>query len=146
MNLTGRPISIAYAILLAGCAWLAWRQMLGMGFGMGESVGGIGLVGATFLIVTALGIAGLALASLGSWTQYPFFSLIAMAGVIGVLPEALIFLREPNGIPIWQWNDPQFAAPGALVFVLDLLAGLSSWLRFRQLVHKSPPPTLPLQG
>ena len=65
MNLTGRPISIAYAILLAGCAWHAWRQMEGMMFAFGEYVGPRGLLAPAFLIITAFSIVALAVAVLG---------------------------------------------------------------------------------
>jgi hypothetical protein len=146
MNLTGRPISIAYAILLAGCAWLAWRQMLGLGFAMGETAGGIGLSGDAFLIVTAISIAGLALASLGSWTRWPFFSLIATLSLIGVLPMASIYFKQSLDVPIWHYNSPWVGASEILAFVLDIAAIWLSWLRFRHLAHKSPPSTLPSQG
>src|ERR1035441_1929221 len=120
MNLTGRPISIAYAILLAGCAWLAWRQMLGLGFAMGETAGGIGLSGDAFLIVTAIRIAGLALASLGSWTRWPFFSLIATLSLIGVLPMASIYFKQSLDVPIWHYNSDLTGA--CFAWVLDPMA------------------------
>jgi hypothetical protein len=145
MNLTGRPVSIIYGLLLASCAWLAWRQMLGWAFGMGESAGGIGFVGAALLVVTSLGILGLALAALGFLIRPPLLALIAMISIVAILPETLIFLRQSGGIPILRWDDPQFAAPGAIVFILDLVAGLFSWLRYRQLTRKSTP-ALPSQS
>jgi len=144
VNLTGRPISILYGLLLAACACLAAYQLFGMMFAMGESEEA-GLLATGFLILTALGIAGLALAALGSWTQHPFFSLVAMAGLVGVLPEALIFLRQSSQPTIWQWNSPLVAASGIFAFILNIAAGVWSWFRYRQLVRKVPPPAnLPL--
>jgi len=116
-----------------------------MMFGMGES-GEEGPLAAVFLIVTALGVAGLALAALGSWTRHPFFPLIATAGFVGVLPEALIYLRQSAEPTIWQFNSPWIAASGIFAFVLDIAAGWLCLLRFRQLVHKTSLPALPSQG
>lgn len=143
MNLTGRPISFVYGLLLATCSWLAWRQMLGMLFGMGESASSIGFAGVALLIVTALGISGLALGALGFWIRRPLLSLIAAISVVGILPEALIFLRQSGSITIWRWDNPQFAAPSALIFALNLIAGISSWFRYRQLAHKNSQTILP---
>ena len=142
MNFTGRPISIIYSLLLVVCACLAAYQMFGMIFGMGES-GAVDALAVAFLIVTALGIAGLALAALGSWTQHPFFSLIAMVGFVGVLPEALIFLRQSTDATIWQFNSPWIAASGIYTFVLDIALGISSWFRYRQFARKLPPADAP---
>jgi len=142
VNLTGRPISIIYGLLLAACACLATYQLFGMMFAMGESEES-GLLATGFLILTALGIAGLALAALGYWTKHPFFPLAAMVGLVGVLPEALIYLRQSPEPTIWQWNSPLVAASGIFAFMLDIAAGLWSWFRYRQLVRKVPPPANP---
>jgi len=37
---------------------------------------------------------------------------------------------------VWQFHSPWVGATGILVLVLDIAAGLWSWLRYRQLVRK----------
>ena len=145
MNLTGRPVSIAYAVLLAGCAWLAWRQLFGMMFAMGESET-TGFLASALVIGSALGIVALAVAALGSWTRRPFFSMIAMLGSIGVLPMASIYFKQSMGATIWQYNAPWVGATGILALVLDIAAVWISRLRFRQLVRMNSLPALPTQG
>ncbi|MGA2671790.1 MAG: hypothetical protein ABSE99_01070 [Terracidiphilus sp.] len=136
MNLTGRPISVAYAVLLAGCATFALRQTQGIMFGMGESGGALGLVAGAFLSVTVISTAALAVAALGSWTRWPVFSLIGIVSAVGVLPAASLYCRQTMDASYWQYNSPWVAAGDILAFVLDIAAVWLSWLRFRQLIRR----------
>ncbi len=146
MNLTGRPISIALAILLAGCVCLAVWQMFGMMFGMGESGEPASFLADAFLIFTALGILLLAVAALGSWSRHPFFPLAALVGCVGVLPMAAIFFKQSMGPTVWQYNDSWVAGSGILFFALDIAMVWLSWLRWRQLVRMISAPATPSQG
>ena len=146
MNLTGRPISIALAILIAVCVCLAVYQMCGMMFAMGDSGEPASFLPGAFLIFTAVGILLLAVAALGSWTRYPFFSLIALLGSVGVLPMTFIFFKQSMGPIVWQYNDSRVVLSGILFFVLNLAVAGLSWLRWRQLVRLVAPPATPSQG
>ena len=136
MNLTGRPISIAYAVLLAGCAGFALRQTEGIMFGIGESPGAIGFAAGAFLSVTVLSTAALAIAALGSWTRWPVFSLIGIVRAVGILPTATLFFRQTMDATYWQYNGPWAAVADILPLFLDIAVVWLSWLRFRQLTRR----------
>jgi len=83
---------------------------------------------------------------LGSWTRYPFFSLIALLGSVGVLPMTFIFFKQSMGPIVWQYNDSRVVLSGILFFVLNLAVAGLSWLRWRQLVRLVSLPATPSQG
>jgi hypothetical protein len=127
MNLTRMLVNLVYAVLLLGCACFARYQLFGLMFGIGESGTPIGPIIGTFLIGTMFGAVGLLIAALGSWTQWPALSILALGCSLGVLPATILFCWN-NGLrtPIVDILAPVF----------DLTAFIWSWLRFRQFAAK----------
>lgn len=142
------PLSIVNALLLAGCAYFAWHELFGLMFGMGESGTSPGLLGGAFLLVTALGVVGFAVAAFGVFSRLRVFGLLGLASAIASLPAAAIFawqevrviLSISNSTDPWlrswyqahTWDRVESFLPVAL----DLAAICLSALWLRQLARR----------
>jgi hypothetical protein len=147
MNPTGKVASFVYALVLLGCAYFAWFDTFAFAFAIGEGDGQVSFAVGTLLIGTLVGGAGLAVASLGSWTRWRAVSLIALVSALLVLPSAVLYgwltakafwMNTRLGMHFgpWAWASailPPFLGLAAVVF---------SWTRFRRLT--TPVPEAPL--
>jgi len=141
------PLSIVNVLLLAGCTYFAWHELFGLMFGMGESGGSPGLLGGAFLLVTALGVVGFAIAALGTFSRVRVFGLLGLASAIASLPAAAIFAWQEVRVivSISNSNDPWlrswyqahtwYRVESFLPAVLDLAAICLSALWLRQLAR-----------
>ena len=145
MKTDGLLFSIATFLVLGATAYLELFQLRGMMFGMGESGGPIAFLGSALLIMTALGILGLAIASLGAFTGKKAFAMIGLASCLLVLPMAVLYTwielhadilttrlpadvmmsYQTTHITVMQWIVDGVAVP------LVLTSTWISWLRIR---------------
>jgi hypothetical protein len=148
MNPTGKIASLIYALVLLGCAFFAGFDTFAFAFAIGDAGGQVGVAAGTLLIGTLVGGAGLAIASLGSWTRWRALSLIALVSALVVLPAAVLYgWQSANAFWIntllgmhygpWAW------ASAILPPFLGLTAVVLSWVRFRRLTAQLPEAPLP---
>jgi len=148
MNLTGKVASLVYALVLLGCAGFAGFDTFAFAFAIGDADGRITVASGTFLIGTLAGGGGLAIASLGSWTQWRPVRLVALASALVVLPAAVLYgWQSANAF----WNNTQLGmhygpwawASAILPPFLGLAGVVWSWERLRQLsaLSQNAPPT-----
>jgi hypothetical protein len=143
MNSTGKAASLVYVLLLLACAFFAGYDTFWTGFAIGDGGGLVGFAAGALLIGTLVGGAGLAIASLGSWTGSRGVSLIALVSTLAVLPMAVLFgwgqaracwINSQLGFhySVWEWTAyilPPF---------LGLAAAVWSWVRFRRFAVRLP--------
>jgi hypothetical protein len=149
------PISVIYAVLLAACAYFAWQQLFGLMFGMGESGAALGFVGAAFLIVTAFGVLGFAIAAFGVFSRVRAFGVLGLASAIAVLPVAGIFAWQEFHFvtSIAESSDPLIRSmyqhhtwdlvKSFLPLALDLAAICLSWLWLRMVTRTGSSQNIP---
>lgn len=133
-----KVVSLVYALVLLACALFAALDTFAFAFGIGDGEGQVSLAAGALLIGTLAGGVGLVIAALGSWTQRPGMSLIALVSVLIVLPSAVLYgwqgvranwINTQLGMHygLWAW------ASAILPPFLGLLAAGLSWTRFRRL-------------
>ena len=141
MDPTGKVVSLFYAILLLGCAFFAGFDTFAFAFAIGDDGGQVGVAAGILLIGTLVGGAGLAIASLGSWTRWRAVSLIALVGALVVLPAAVLYGWQSTNA-FWinthlgMHYGPQAWASAILPPFLGLTVVAWSWARFRRLTIK----------
>lgn len=143
MNPTGKVASLVYVLLLLACAFFAGYDSFWTAFGIGDGGGQVGIIAGALLIGTLAGGAGLAIASLGSWTRSRAVSLIALVSALAELPMAVLFgwgqaracwIDSQHGFhySVWEW------AAEILPTFLGLAAAVWSWVRFRRFAVRLP--------
>jgi hypothetical protein len=142
MNPTGKVASLVYALVLLACAFFAGFDTFAFGFAIGDGGGQVGVAAGALLIGTLVGGAGLAIASLGSWTRWRAVSLIALASALVVLPAAVLYGWQ-SASAFWvnthlgMHYEPWAWVSAILPPFLGLTAMVLSWVRFRRLTAQS---------
>ena len=137
MNPTGKVASLVYALVLLGCAYFAGFDTFAFAFAIGDGDGRVSVAAGILLIGTLVGGAGLAIASLGSWTRWRPLSLIALVSALVVLPATVLYewqsanafwvnTRLGMHYGLWAWVS------AILPPFLGLTATVFSWVRFRR--------------
>lgn len=151
MNPTGKLASTFYAVLLLACGSFAAFDTFAIAFGIGDGGGQVSVAAGTLLVGTLAGGAGLAIASLGSWTRWRTVSLIVLVSAIVVLPAAILYGWQSayafwvnSANPHLRMHYGLFAWGAAILPpFLDLAAVAFSWLRFRKLKFQPGVPLTP---
>lgn len=143
MNSTGKVVSLVYAGVLLECAFFAGYDDFAFGFAIGDGAGRVTIPVGALLIATLVGAAGLALASLGSWTRWRSVSMTALVSAVVVLPAAVLYgWQSANAMWINSHRGMHYGTPlwtaAILPPILDLAAVAFSWARFRQLTVGLP--------
>jgi len=143
MNANQLLFRLASSLVLAATVCVETFQLLATMFAMGEGGGVESFWGSALLLITALGILGLAGAALGALTGKKAFARIGLASCLLVLPMAVLFSWGelhadvvnsriatnpfmPIHISLTQWILDGVAMP------LALASMLVCWFRIRR--------------
>jgi hypothetical protein len=143
MNANQPLFRLASSLVLAATACEETFQLWGTMFALGEAGGPTSFLDSLLLLITALGILGLAIAALGALTGKKAFARVGLVSCFFVLPMAVLFSWgalhadilnsriPPNRFmqihtSLMQWTVDGVAVPLALVSMLVC------WLRIRR--------------
>ena len=143
MNMRGKALSLVYAFVLLECAFFAGYDDFAFAFAIGDDGAPTSIPVRALLIGTLVGAAGLAIASLGSWTRWRAVSLTALVSAVVVFPAAILYGWQSSNA---MWNNshhgmhygPPLWTAAILPPVLDLAAVAFSWVRLRKLAINLP--------
>jgi cytochrome bd-type quinol oxidase subunit 2 len=145
MHVNRVAMSSLFALLLGLTSWLEFVQLEGAAFAAGESTqatSGGKLAAEGFLILTALGILGLALSVLGTFMRKRFVAIFGLISSVAVLPMALLYGWSEVSADIANRRimsiTPESWAISVLPFPMVLVTIWFWWRRSRELtVHNA---------